>query len=67
MAALSARFRPNVSLPGLLATVRGAFDRVSDKRRQASVQLFFDLAGVFLEMNGYELTAPDADTVLIIE
>ena len=38
MAAPSARFRPDVSLPGLLATVRGAFDKVSDKRRQASVQ-----------------------------
>ena len=38
MAAPSARFRPDVSLPGLLATVRSAFDKVSDKRRQASVQ-----------------------------
>ena len=35
MAALSAWFRPDVSLSGLLATVRGAFDWVSDKRRQA--------------------------------
>ena len=38
MAAPSARFRPVVSMPKLLATVRGAFNKVSDKRRQANVQ-----------------------------
>ncbi|ASJ74601.1 transposase [Granulosicoccus antarcticus] len=38
MAAPFARFRPDVSMPGLLTTVRTAFDKVNDKRRQASVQ-----------------------------
>jgi len=38
MAAPFARFRPDVSMPGLLDTVRGAFGNVTDKRRQASVR-----------------------------
>lgn len=38
MAAPFAKFLPDVSMPGLLATVRAAFDTVPDKRRQASIR-----------------------------
>jgi hypothetical protein len=38
MAAPSPKLRPDVSLPGLLSTVRRAFEDVPDKRRQASVK-----------------------------
>lgn len=38
MAAPFPKLRPDVSLPGLLSTVRRAFEDVPDKRRQASVK-----------------------------
>lgn len=38
MAAPFAKFLPEVSMPGLLKTVRAAFDTVPDTRRQASVK-----------------------------
>ena len=38
MAAPFAKLRSDVSLPGLLSTARQAFEKVPDKRRQASVK-----------------------------
>lgn len=42
MAAPAPKFRPDVSMPGLLSTVRAAFESVPDSRRQASIKHSMD-------------------------